>query len=156
MAWPVPVARTDRDIHVGTVQLGEITVTLQPQLDPRMAPDEVADARRQHSHGEGPRRGHDQRRAAARLADAQQAGLKLVQAAPDIVGQKVAGLRKAEPARATPEQLLMQARFQRLDLAADGTLGNTELRRRAAHVQMPGGGVEYPQRGERQADRAMS
>lgn len=52
---------------------------------------------------------------------------------------------ESEAARQAGEQRLAKIGFKMAHLLRDGALGQVQLFRRAAEVQMPGGGIEHPQ-----------
>lgn len=143
-AGPIPLAATvaHGDIDVLAGEVGEMLGGVNAQIDVRIGLAESAEARHQPL-----------RRNRRQGGDGQGAPVIVVANLLGSIGQQIEGLAQGRPivlARVgqqqrpveTAKQRHPEPLLQRLDLMADGRLGDVELLRRLGKAQVPGGGLE--------------
>ena len=103
---------------------------------------EIGQARHQPLGGERGQGGDGQRPVLAEAGDLRRALGELVERGLDRPDEALAGLGQAHLAGLALEQRLAQPFLQRLDLVADGAVGDVQLGRRLGKALQAGGGLE--------------
>ena len=103
---------------------------------------EVREARHQPFRGERRQSGDGERPVLAEARDLRRAFRQLLEGGLDRAEEALAGFGQAYLARLALEQGLAQPLLQRLDLVADGAVGDVQLLRRLGKALQSGGGLE--------------